>query len=424
MSEDFLNFIWKYRLFDMSGLTTESGEQLKIINTGTYNTNAGPDFSNVRILINETLWVGNAEIHIRSSDWNRHGHQNDPAYNNVILHVVYYDDINIARHDKTCPHTLKLSERIDMNRYNNYRDLVSDLSVFPCGKSLVKLDPLYLNNQLARSLADRLEEKSENFSELVDEFKGSWEDAFYVACARNFGFKVNELPFELLARSLPLHLLNKHRDNYLQVEALLFGQAGMLDKPLDGYSRLLADEYRFLRKKYALKPLDAAMWKFLRLRPGNFPSLRLAQFAALINRYDRLFSQMLSIKEKRELFKFYANVSASAYWNSHYRLGVATYKHSCRLGKDAIANIYINTVVTTLFCYGRFIGKADFCDKAVSMLESFPPEDNQIVRSYRDAGMDIANAAESQGVLQLKRCLCDRKKCLLCIIGMKIVKAD
>lgn len=425
MSEDFLNFIWRYRLFSQSDLRTTSGDFLKIIHPGLINSHAGPDFSQVRILVNNTLWVGCAEVHVRASDWHRHGHHRDKAYNNVVLHIVYDDDAEVYRSDGTVPHTLKIQGRIDMQKKWKYDALLANSEAFPCAHAIGSVDILHVRNQLARALAERLGQKAERLISLVEEFKGSWETASYIYMAASFGFKVNELPFELLARSLPLQVLAKHKNNPLQLESLLFGQAGMLEgPPLDGYQRILQEEYLFLQKKYLLQPIEGYWWKFLRLRPLNFPSLRIAQFAALLGAQNHLFSQIIAIESTKDFFRIFSSLKVSAYWHKHYRFGHESGFHSAKPGRAALNTLLLNSVVATLFAYGKYNAKEELCDRAVLLLESLQAEDNKIVRLYRARGVQVCNASDSQGLLQLKKSFCDKKNCLLCIIGMKLINSD
>ncbi|HQS50967.1 MAG TPA: DUF2851 family protein, partial [Daejeonella sp.] len=294
LNEDLLHYIWKFRLYHLSDLKSTSGESLDIIRPGHHNQHAGPDFSNAKIRIGDTLWAGNVEIHIRSSDWYRHQHQFDKAYDNVILHVVAYHDQEIFRADGTEIAVLEIGNLIPEEIAQNYEDLMAGLNWIPCERKIKQVDKFFINTCLTRVLIERLEEKSELIDALLIEVKGSWNDAFYISLARNFGFKTNALPFEMLARSLPQSLLARYKDRSFQIEALIFGQAGFLDNKLkDPYPQLLRKEYLFLRKKHGLRPIDKYLWKYMRLRPRNFPSVRLAQFAALIIRSNHLFSKII-----------------------------------------------------------------------------------------------------------------------------------
>ena len=421
-NEDFLHFLWKYRLFNTNQFITVTGEMIEIVSTGLHNKNAGADFENAKVKLGETLLVGNVEIHIRSSDWEKHQHTSDKAYNNVVLHVVYDNDKPVFRNDGTTILTLELKNYISAGLENRYRDLMQNLSWIPCENLLLHVDEIHIENWLQRVLVERLEEKTETVYSLLNELKGSWDDTFYVLLARNFGFKTNALPFELLSKSLPQQILAKHKNSAFQIEALVFGQSGFLEKAEDTYSKMLKVEYLFLQKKFSLKPIEQYLWKFLRLRPQNFPTLRLAQFAALIVKSNHLFSKVLELNDIKDASKLFKDLPINDYWKTHYRFGKEVEKASCNLGDEAIHNIILNTVVITLFSYGRHIGNEQIADKAIKLLESIPAETNHIVDKFKQIGVNPINALRSQGLLQLKKNYCDQKKCLNCAVGAKVLK--
>lgn len=425
MTEDFICFIWKFRQFSQKNLKTIYSEPVEIITPGIYNKDAGPDFSDVKVRINNTLWAGNAEVHIQSSDWERHKHGQDEAYNNVVLHIVYEHDKSVLRNDGTEPPTLELKNYITPGIEKRYHMLMENLSWIPCEKQMGQVDEIYIGNWLSRMLIERLEEKSSGIFALVKECKGSWDDAFYIQIARNFGLKVNALPFELLARSLPQQILGKHKNSPLQTEALLFGQAGLLnEEQQDVYTSLLTKEYHFLKKKYSLKPIDSYLWKFLRLRPQNFPTLRIAQFSALILKSTRLFSQILEIKETKKIADLFKDLRPNPYWDNHYRLGKVSTGVSPQLGQEAINNILINTVAVMIFSYGKYIDDENLMRRAVDILENLPSETNHITKRFNEIGVACGNADRSQALLQLKKSWCDKKNCLFCAVGAKIINSD
>ena len=423
MTEDFIHFIWKFRLYQKE-LKTTNGEKIVIISPGIHNSDAGPDFFNVKLKINETIWVGNAEVHICSSDWEKHQHYKDGAYNNVVLHIVYEHDKQIRRSDGTEPPTLELKDFIKAGLEEKYEQLTKNLLWIPCEKQIGRIEELHLNNWLYRMLIERLEEKSQLVNKIVEDFKGSWDDTFYVLLARNFGFKINALPFELLARSLPQQILAKHKGNIEQTEALLFGQAGFLREPEDEYSERLAKEYDFLRKKYHLKPVDSYLWKFLRLRPQNFPTLRIAQFAALISRSSRLFSTVLEIKDVKKMRALFKDLPVGRYWESHYRLSKRADRVSNQLGDDSINSILLNTIVPMIFSYGKYTINENLVSHSVDILENLPFETNSLTAMFKNIGVKAGNAGTSQALIQLKKSWCDRKKCLNCAVGAKIINSD
>nr|WP_238533695.1 DUF2851 family protein [Pedobacter agri] len=291
-SEDFLHYVWQFCSFDHHKLKTADGEELKILHQGFLNKNAGPDFSNAKIIIGETLWAGNVEIHIKSSDWLNHNHQVDKSYDNVILHVVFENDIEIKRIDGSVLPVLVLKDRIARDLIEKYETLFLTLTDFPCIAQIGTVDQIHIDSFLSRTLIERFEQKTELVIATLNELNGNWDETFYRFMARNFGFKVNALPFELLAKTVPQQIYGKHKNNPLQIEALVFGSAGFLnDQFEDDYPLSLKKEFQFLQKKYAIKPLEVSIWKFMRMRPQNFPTIRLAQFAALIIKENHLFQK-------------------------------------------------------------------------------------------------------------------------------------
>lgn len=421
-NEDLLHYIWKYRLYRVPDLKSTSGESLEVISPGLHNHHAGPDFSNAKIRIGDTIWAGNVEIHIRSSDWYRHHHHVDKAYDNVILHVVAYHDQSIFRTDGTEITVLEIDKLIPQAISKNYDELMAGLNWIPCEKKIMLVDQNYINTCLARVLIERLEEKSELIEKLLVEVKGSWDDAFYIILARNFGFKINALPFEMLARSIPQSLLARYKDRPLQIEALIFGQAGFLDhKMKDPYPQLLWREYCFLKKKHDLTPLDKYLWKYMRLRPHNFPSVRLAQYAALIIRSNHLFFEMIHERDIELIERKFNNLKLNEYWNTHYRFDQNSSYSEITLGKEAINNILINTVAVFLFAFGHIRGSESHLERALILLESLKPERNAIIQRFYEIGVNSGNAAISQALIQLKKSYCDQKKCLTCGIGVKFM---
>ena len=421
-TEDLLHYIWKFRLFNQHNLVTDSGLPVEIISNGLHNHHAGPDFENALIRIADTTWAGNVEIHIRSSDWERHNHQSDPAYNNVILHVVFQRDKEVFRENGTSVPQLSIQE-IPETVIMNYENLMHGLNWIPCEKQLAEVDDFLIKSWLYRVLIERLEHKSENLKEVLAEYKGSWDDGFYIVLARNFGFKTNALPFELLARSLPQQVLAKHKDNSLQIEALVFGQAGFLEQRFaDEYPKKLKREYGFLKRKYGLKPVDHFTWKYMRLRPQNFPCVRLAQFAALILKSSHLFSRILEVKNVTDMSSLFTELPVNSYWNTHYRFDVISETTSKQIGNQSINNILINTVAVSLFAYGRHAGKQSLINRSIDLLEQIPAESNQVISRFSEIGFRPQNADHSQALMQLKQSYCDAKKCLHCGIGVKLLK--
>ncbi|KQC01824.1 DUF2851 family protein [Pedobacter sp. Hv1] len=421
--EELLHFVWQFRMYGAQPLQTTAGELIQVIQLGTINKNAGPDFSNAKLKIGETTWVGNVEIHLKSSDWLLHQHQLDHAYDNVILHVVYEDDAKIYRKDGTILPVLVLKGLFPTYLITNYEQLITAANQFPCEKQIHKIDDFLIKGFLSRVLVERLEDKSTEVYEKLKELKNDWDEAFYHLMARNFGFKVNAVPMEMLARSLPQQLFAKHKDNPLQIEALIFGQAGFLNQKFEeAYPQQLQAEYQFLQKKYKLIPIDISLWKFMRMRPQNFPTLRLAQFAALIVNSNHLFSKVLAFKDYRNSQELFENLPVNAYWQNHYHFNKTTENVSLQLGKDSINNILINTLSLFLFAFGKAMDQHNYITRCFYILENLPAENNAVIKQYVNAGVNVKDAYQTQALLQLKKTYCNEKKCLNCGIGIKILK--
>lgn len=418
MQEEFLHYLWKFRLFDNRELKTVEGESVDIIKCGEHNSDSGPDFFNAKIKIGKTLWAGNVEIHIRASDWEAHKHQHDKAYDNVILHVVYQADKELKRKNGETIPTLELKTRIPKHLYQKYLSFKSSSDWTPCGTQIKNIDSFTLNHWLDRLLVERLERKSNPILASLRQNKNNWEETFYQFLARNFGLKVNSEPFELLARALPLSVLAKHKDNLLQLEALLFGTAGLLEKEFnDDYPRQLQKEFKFLKQKFKLKPMDASLWKFMRLHPPNFPTIRIAQFANLIFRSTHLFSKILETKN----IASFLECESSTYWLTHYRFDKLSPKRKKTLGNEAINNILINTIAPFIFVYGKQKNEETHIDSALELLEKTLPEKNSIISKWEELGVTAKSSYETQALLQLKNEYCTKKRCLECSIGAKLL---
>ncbi len=422
MTEEFLHHLWKYRLFDSSDLKTATGEKIKIIKTGTRNTDAGPDFFDARVKIGNTLWAGNVEIHVNSSSWKKHNHHNDSAYNNVILHVVYNDDAAAKTANNNSVQTLSLKNKFDKKLFFRYEKFLKSKLWIPCENQIASVDEFVKNAWLERLAVERLERKSKIILDDLKLYNNDWSEVFYIHLARNFGLKINSEPFVLLAKSLPHSILGKHKDNLFQLESLLFGQAGFLEKQhIEKYASELKKEYLFLQKKYSLKPVDAHLWKFLRLRPVAFPTIRISQFANLIYQSTFLFSKIIQCENVKDIQKLFS-VSASEFWNIRYTFETVSAKKTKRLGKDMIQKIIINTLVPFLFVYGKQKGNSVFQERAIKFLEKLPPEKNSITGRFKKLNFKIKSAMQSQSLLELKHEYCDKKKCLECAIGNRLLK--
>ena len=420
MKEDFLHFIWKHKLYQHDSLFTEEGEPIQIVHPGRHNTNAGPDFFDARIRIGETLWAGNIEIHVRASDWNKHGHQNDPVYRNTILHVVAISDLPVFNDLAASVPVLvvKWPQWIE----DNYEMLLKSHEWIGCASLLYQVDPFRIKFFLNGIVIERLKQKIDTISKMLSDTKEDWGETFYCMLARNFGLKENALPFEMVARSLPQSVLARHHDSLFQIEALLFGQAGLLGEELfgDEYYLELRKEYRFLAVKYGLRPIAGHLWKFMRMHPGNFPTIRLAQFAALIHSSKGLFSAVIEANNLEDLQKLFM-VKASDYWDSHYNFNKPSVNRKKVFGNQIFSLIVINVVVPFYFLFGESQNKLILKDRALEILEQMPAENNSAMNRWAGAGVVAANALESQALLQLQHNYCEPRKCLDCTIGHKII---
>jgi len=425
-TEDFLHYVWKFKLFDFRDLQTTEGEAVEIVSAGTHNFDAGADFQNARIKIGDTLWAGNVEIHVSSADWHQHNHSNDGAYNNVILHVVYRNNQAVIMPNGKPLATIELDNRLPADLYGRYHQMVyGNQQIIPCEGSIKTVSELSMHNWLTRVLVERLEKKSVAVINALQINKGNWEETFYQYLAANFGFKINALPFELMAKSLPQNLLAKHKTNALQIEALIFGQAGFLEEEhTEPYPLKLKAEYAYLQKKFSLVPIEKHLWKFLRLRPANFPTVRLAQFAGLITQCNHLFSKILEERSVAGLRKLFSNIVVNQYWDTHYRFGAASKFSVKSLGNASIDLLLMNTVAAFLFSYGNHYQLPDHVERSLELLESLPVEQNNMVNDFKVLGVKAQSAFQSQALLELRQSYCNHKKCLQCGIGNQILNTN
>lgn len=417
--EDILHYVWKFRLFQ-SDLKTTDGVPIEVIDVGLANTNEGPDFFNAKIKIGDELWAGNVEIHTSSKDWNKHNHQTNKTYNSVILHVVekanceVYNESGqlVTQCEIICPKDIK----------ENYDFLIHSNTDIPCCNYIGEMSSFHLSSWMNTLLIERLERKTNHINDLLQRFNNSWEDVFYVLLSRNFGFGLNSDSFERLALSLPLNYIRKQADNLIQIEALLFGQSGMLDnlKVDDDYLHLLQKEYAFLSNKYELKPLESHVFKSLRSRPSAFPQIRIAQLAALLHSSHGLFSKITNSEDIGHI-RLLFHVNASEYWQTHYAFGISSERKSKYLGDSSLDIVLINTVVPILFIYGRMMDSELHSERALQFLETLKPEQNSITKRFAKLKMPLNNAADSQAIIQLKREYCELRKCLYCRIGHQLL---
>ncbi len=424
MKEEFLHYLWKYCLYDSDKLIDNEGNKVTVIHPGEYNRDSGPDFFNARLRIAGTEWAGNVEIHIKASHYDSHGHNADPAFDNVILHVV-------AENDKPVFNTrgeniLTVPLVFDHFLYEKYVELLNNPLVIACQTELKSLDSFFIRHWLNALAIERIEEKSGQVRKIFMETGSDWEETFYRVLARYFGFRVNTEPFEMLAASLPFRIIRRHSDNRFQVEALLFGTAGLLDEGLfreavnDGYYKDLIKEYRILSAKYSIRPMHGWMWKFARLRPANFPTIRISQLAGMLTVTGGMFSKVLEISNINYMRKLF-EVSASDYWNDHFVFGRKSRSSSRVTGSQATDIFLINAVIPVIFVYGRYRDEMSICERALSFLEEIGPEQNSIIDEWRSAGVVAESAFCSQALIQLRNNYCKKRRCLSCRIGAKLI---
>lgn len=412
-----MQYVWKHRLWRLEDMVTNTGKKVRVVDPGLLNTDAGPDFFNAKIEIDGHMWVGNVEMHYRATDWKRHHHDSDKAYDSVILHVVAKDDAPVRRTNGELIPQLVLEVSPQFNA--DYASLVGATIEVPCATKIKQVPHLTIVEWVEGLAFERLHGKVERIHQLLDSFNGSWEDVCYVTLARNFGFGINNDAFERLARRTPLRLLGKHSDSVLQIEALLFGQAGMLDaqKPgMDSYYNQLCTEYAFLSNKFQLTPMEKESWKLFRIRPQNFPYRRIAMLAQFIEGGFRMMNRILEAegeKEMRSLFE----VELSGYWTKHYTFGKPNERATSTLSRSSTDIILINTVAPLLYAYGELTGNYEMTDKAIKLLEDLRAESNSIVSHFVAYGIDCPDALTSQALVQLKREYCDARKCIYCKIG-------
>ncbi|MCY7352068.1 MAG: DUF2851 family protein [Cytophagaceae bacterium] len=424
-NETFLSYLWQFQQFDRTAPQTEQGETLMVLHPGRLNTNAGADFQEARLLIGDVEWAGTIELHRRSSDWFQHQHQHDPAYENVVLHVVWQHDTPVYRHDGTEIPTLALASRTDLSLLNRYEALLASREVIPCAAQFGRVAEIIRFSMLDKTLMQRLETKAEAVTELLNANGQDWEETAWQILARAFGAKINAEPMRQLAQTLPLKIIQKHRGNLFQIEALLFGTAGLLPPPdcTDDYAVRLRKEFQFLGAKYKLleKTVGQQAWKFMRLRPANFPTVRLAQLAWLVDQQASIFSLLVQNESGEELRKA-LSAQQSAYWQTHYVWGKPSTAPVPSLGRKTLESLLINAVVPLLVCYAKQRDQPAALDRAIALLESLPAEQNQITAIYTDLGQKINSAFDSQGAIEWYKHFCAPRQCLRCNVGVALLK--
>jgi hypothetical protein len=426
MNEAFLSFVWQYQYFTSAGLTVSTGERLQVLRVGYLNTNAGPDFTEARILLDNVEWAGSVEIHVKSSDWDLHQHTPDPSYGSVVLHVVWEEDRTVLRQDGTPLPTLVLSDKVNPALQQRYLRLMKEPSSIPCAAQFGAVPQLPKIAMLDRVLLERLETKARMVTELWEHNQRDWEETAYQWLAQHFGFKLNAPAFLRLAQSVPLKALQKHRSSLLQIEAMLFGTAGLLPAATqDPYILNLQKEYDFLAAKYDLRShqMSAHEWKFFRLRPAGFPTVRLAQWAVVLQQVSGLFSTLTTLEKVEELQRL-LRVSQSPYWKNHFHFGKDTPTLVPDLGKDAADLLVMNAAVPLLVAYSRQRDLPPLLHRALDWLEQLPAENNKITRIWHSLGMQVSTASDSQALLEWYTAYCSQKRCLECRVGMDLLRSS
>ena len=428
--EQLLHYTWKHKLYPLKELTTNDGQRVEIIDPGLHNRNSGPDFFNAKIRIGSTMWVGNVEIHDKSSDWYQHGHDKDSRYDNVVLHVAAELDTEVMKSNGEYVPQLQLSVPDDV--LTHYDELQRTDEYPPCYKVIPHLSALIIHSWMAALQTERLEQKTEAIRKRAELCNGSWEDAYFVTLARNYGFGINGEVFEQWAYNIPLNAVAHHRDDLFQIEAIFMGQAGLLeldsipeyyqkDALNDGYFAKLRNEYQYLAHKFSMKPIDFKLWRFLRLRPQNFPHIRISQLANLYYQQKAGLSQLIECETLDEL-KNVLKSQVTPYWETHYTFGSTSPKNEKHLSYGSINLLMINTAIPMLFAYGRHTTKEVLCDKAFDFLEQLKAENNHIIRMWQQVGLPVKTAGDSQALIQLKKEYCDKKECLRCRFGYEYLR--
>lgn len=421
MQEDFLHFVWQFAKFDTAHLKTSAGERITLIYPGHHNLNGGPDFFNARLKINDQLWAGNVEIHINASDWYVHNHEQDPAYDNVILHVVFDHDTDIFRKNNAVIPTLELKNLIDKSVIDNYnRLLLTPHQWINCEKDFAQVDDFIISHWLERLYVERLERKSQIIESMLLVSKNDWEGVLFKLLAKNFGLKVNGEAFFSMANSIDFSVVRKVQSQLLQLEALFFGQAGLLEKELEVVHYLeLRREYEFLSQKFSLTNDNVMLLQFFRLRPPNFPTIRLSQLAMLYHQHRNLFAKIMTAKNIDALYDLF-QVGTSEFWNTHYTFEKSSKSSKKIVTKSFIDLLVINTILPLRFCYLKHQGK-DAAESIFTMAQEIASEQNAIIKTFNHLKPVSTSAMTSQALIQLKTEYCDKNRCMACAIGNSLI---
>jgi len=422
VKEDFLHYVWQYKKFDFSNLKTISGELLTIINCGNYLQQTGPDFFNAQIVLGNQKWVGNIEIHIKSSDWYLHQHEKDTNYENVILHVVWEHDTPVFRKDNSEIPVLELKNYIKKKELENYRQLIFQKSWIYCENQIAKIDSFVLSNWQERLFVERLERKYMPIEQLLIETGNNWEAVLFCMLAKNFGLNTNGEAFLKIAKSIPFSVIRKESVEVANLESLLFGMADLF--PIDAedsYTKDLKKRFEYLSQKHKLRKMTIEPVQFFKHRPDNFPTIRLAQLAMLYHNQQNLFSKVIVAKKVKDLYQLF-EVTTSDYWQTHYQFDKESPKKKKQFSKSFIDLLVINTIVPIQFAYAKSMGK-EASESLLDLLREVTAEKNIIIEKFSGFGIKAGNAFESQSMLQLKNEYCNYSKCLQCALGIQLLKA-
>ena len=422
MNEDFLHYLWKFKKFPFHNLKTTQNEFIEIIQVGEHNFNSGPDFFNARLKIDDQLWAGNVEIHLKSSDWYLHNHENDDNYKNVILHVVWDHDVEIFRNKNIPIPTLELKNIVSETLLVKYHNLINQNRKFiNCENDIAHFDPFLLKNWIERLYLERLEDKAKSISLELKRSNNDWEAVLFKMLLKNFGLKVNGDSFYSIGNSIDYAVIRKLWNNQTQLEAVLYGLAGFLNQNChDVYFLQLKEEYLYLKNKFQLSEKGINTPKFFKLRPSNFPTIRLSQISSLIVNNQNLFSKIIHINELSEFYDLF-NVQTSEYWKNHYTFGKESSHSSKKLTKSFVDLLIINTILPLKFCYAKFIG-SEIDESIIRLINSVKGEENNIIGNFTALGLKIGSALDTQALLQKYNNYCTKNKCLQCVVGNYLIK--
>ncbi len=422
MKEDFLHYIWKHKLLKLSQLETTQKDKLLLINSGEHNHNAGPDFFNSQIIIEDQRWAGNVEIHVKSSDWYVHGHEKDINYDSIILHVVWEHDVEIYTKENFVVPTLELKKHVNENILNNYKKLFSKSQKWiNCENVINSVDPFIIDNWLERLYVERLEQKSELTQKMLNTSKNDWEAVLIKVLFKNFGLKVNGDAFLNLINSIDFSIIRKEKQSLVILEALLFGRAGLLNDDIqNAYYKTLQMEYNYLLKKHNLQANMKSQFQFFRLRPNNFPTIRIAQLAALLNQHQNLFSKITTTTQLKDYYKLF-DISITEFWKTHYSFTATSKRTYKKLSKKFIDLLLINTIVPLKFIYLKYINELNE-EELISTIKLIKPEKNAVIDGFKELNVKCNDALKSQALLQLKNEYCEKNKCMQCAIGNELLR--